>query len=365
MGIDLKTPLYNNHIAYGANMISFSGYTLPIYYSSINREHNIVRSKAGLFDVCHMSEFIISGNDSEKFLQNLTVNDVSALKTGQIQYTVMCYNDGGIVDDFLLYKREKDFMIVANAANRKKNKKWLINNSKGDVHILDKSDKVSLIAIQGPKSRDILQALTKSNLDTLEYYSFCDTKISGFNTMVSRTGYTGELGYEIYSNNEEINKIWDCIIEAGDEHGIEPVGLGCRDTLRLEMKYALYGNDINSKTNPIEAGLGWITKLSKKSFIGKNAIVKQKKNVEKLLVSIEMLERAIPRKGCLIYLNDKIIGKISSGTMSPSLGKGIALGYLDIPYAKPGNRIYIDIRGNLKKGVVVKPPFYKNGSLRD
>ncbi len=363
MSDGFKTPLYDKHISHGGNMISFAGYSLPIYYSSINYEHHLVRSKAGLFDVSHMGEIFISGNDAEKFLQIITVNDVSALKSGEVQYTVMCYEDGGIIDDLLLYKRESDFMLVVNAANRKKDINWLRKHSSGDVNIIDKSDDISLIAIQGPESRNILQHITSFNLNKLKFYSFINGQICSCDSIISRTGYTGELGYEIYLKNKDVNTIWTEILKAGFDYGIEPVGLACRDTLRLEMKYALYGNDIDSETNPIEAGLGWITKLNKKDFIGKSAIEKKRDNIQRTLVSIEMKELAIPRKGCTVYYNDKIIGKISSGTMSPSIGKGIAIGYIDPFYAKSGNNIDIDIRGVRKKGIIIQPPFYKTGSL--
>ena len=243
-------------------MVSFGGYILPTHYKGINYEHEIVRSKAGLFDVSHMGEFIISGFDSEEFMQEVTVSDVSQLKIGQAQYSVMCNENGGIVDDILIYKKENEFMLVVNAANHEKDLKWLRSKARGNVLIKDISEATGLIAIQGPRSRDILQMLTDFNLVNIQFYRFVIGKIAGKETVISRTGYTGELGYEIYSSSDDIKVIWDSIINAGADHGIEPVGLGCRDTLRMEMKFSLYGNDINENTNPLEAGLGWVTKLS-------------------------------------------------------------------------------------------------------
>ena len=363
--IDKKTELYDSHISLGGNMVSFGGFLLPTHYSGINHEHEIVRSKVGLFDVSHMGEFIISGNDALSFLQKITVNDLELLKVGQAQYSAMCYEDGGIIDDLIVYRQEDDFMMVVNAANREKNIKWLEKNCEGNVHIKDISDDMGLIAIQGPRSRDILQTLTDSNLSSVEFYFFINGKINGYESIISRTGYTGELGYEIYTNSNNVIDVWNSIMDAGSEYGIEPVGLGCRDTLRMEMKYPLYGNDIDETTNPIESGLGWITRLGKKDFIGKNTILEKKKKVERRLVCIEMTEKAIPRSGCQIYIDNELVGNITSGTMSPSLGKGIVIGYVNTPHTEAGINIYVDIRGKRKSGLIVKPPFYKKGSLMD
>ena len=359
----LKTPLYKKHIDLKGNMVSFGGYLLPTHYTSINHEHLVVRSKAGLFDVSHMGEFIVSGPDAELFLQKITINDVSNLSVGQAQYTAMCYEDGGIVDDFIIYKFEGKYMLVVNSNNIKKDMEWLKKNKSGDIEISDISREMGLLALQGPKSKDILQLLTDEDLDSLKFYTFLTGKIDGLEATISRTGYTGELGYELYIDSNHIADIWDKLLEVGKNYGINPVGLGCRDTLRLEMKYLLYGNDIDEKTNPLEAGLGWITKIDKDHFIGKSTICNSQKRNTKHLICFEMEEKSIPRKGYKIYSGEDLIGEITSGTMSPSLGKGIGLGYVSTPFKNIGSELDIEIRGRKKKATVVKAPFYKKGSL--
>ena len=361
----LKTPLYDTHLSLGGTMVSFGGYLLPTHYSGINHEHEVVRSKVGLVDVSHMGEIIVSGLDAQSFLQKITINDLRTINVGQAQYTAMCYDDGGIVDDLLLYKNEDNFMMVVNANNIEKDMKWLEKNLDGNVKLKNISSEMSMVAIQGPRSRDVLQTLTDTNLSAIEFYNFINGKIAGIDSMISRTGYTGELGYELYVNSTTIIDVWNKILDAGSHHGIEPVGLGCRDTLRLEMKYLLYGNDIDETTNPLESGLGWITKLNKESFIGKNAIIDLKGNIQRRLICIEMEERSIPRNGCLIYKDDDLVGAITSGTMSPSLGTGIGIGYVNIPHTEAGTTLQVDIRGKRKNAMVIKPPFYKKGSLMD
>jgi len=360
-----NTPLFDRHIELGGNMVSFGGYLLPTHYSGINLEHLGVRSKAGLFDVSHMGEFIISGSDAESFLQKVTVNDVASLSVGQAQYSAMCYANGGMIDDILVYKKKNEFMLVVNAANNEKDLDWLKSHAKGDIRIENMSDDISLVAIQGPRSRNILQTLTDSNLTNIQFYHFVEGRLNGKKAIISRTGYTGELGFEIYANSDDIGEIWDAIMKAGQDKGLEPAGLGCRDTLRMEMKLALYGNDIDDTTNPIEAGLGWITRLGKTDFMGKKALLEAKANVTRRLVCLEMTERAIPRQGYTILMNDQSVGIITSGTMSPSLETGIGIGYVNRPFDKSGTELLVDIRGRMKSAVVVKPPFYKNGSLMD
>ena len=360
-----NTPLFDRHIELGGNMVSFGGYLLPTHYSGINLEHLGVRSKAGLFDVSHMGEFIISGSDAESFLQKVTVNDVTSLSVGQAQYSAMCYANGGIIDDILIYKKKNEFMLVVNAANNEKDLDWLKSHAKGDIRIENMSDDIGLVAIQGPRSRNILQTLTDSNLTNIQFYHFVEGRLNGKKAIISRTGYTGELGFEIYANSDDIGEIWDAIMKAGQDKGLEPAGLGCRDTLRMEMKLALYGNDIDDTTNPIEAGLGWITRLGKTDFMGKKSLLEAKANVTRRLVCLEMTERAIPRQGYTILMNDESVGIITSGTMSPSLETGIGIGYVNRPFDKSGTELLVDIRGRMKSAVVVKPPFYKNGSLMD
>ena len=358
-----KTPLFDQHLKKSGKIIEFAGYGLPVSYSSINYEHNIVRNHVGVFDVSHMGEFIISGADSFDFLQKITTNDLSKLQIGQAQYSVMCYEDGGIVDDFIVYKKKNEYLMVVNASNREKNFKWMKKHQKGDVIIDDISDSIGLLAIQGPKSKDLLKKISNVNIDMIPFYYFCNGSIKGIDLMISRTGYTGELGYELYVKSDKLVDLWKHVLSEGKIFGIEPVGLGCRDTLRMEMKYPLYGLDINEDTNPIEAGLKWITKLEKKHFIGKRSLVQYNKNPKKNLVCIEMVERAIPRIGNTIHCNNKIIGEVTSGTMSPSLKKGICLGYVHSNQSQISTEILIDIRGNKKKGSIVSPPFYKKGSL--
>tara|TARA_B100000073_G_scaffold155970_1_gene128878 strand:- start:1146 stop:2246 length:1101 start_codon:yes stop_codon:yes gene_type:complete len=359
-----KTPLYKKHISLNGNMTNFAGFLLPTHYTSINFEHNLVRSKVGIFDVSHMGEFIVSGKDSFSFLQKITINDLRKLKIGQAQYTAMCYKNGGIVDDLLIYKKENEFMVVVNASNREKDFSWMAKNISGDVKIKDISDEIALIAIQGPNSKDVLQkAVENDDLNSIKYYHFNYNKIAGHDVIISRTGYTGELGYEIYIDNDGADNIWEKLMQVGKYFGIGPAGLACRDTLRLEMKYLLYGADINENITPIEAGLGWITKFDKKDFIGRESLINLKNKINRRLVCIQMQEKAIPRNGCKIYSQNKEIGSFTSGTMSPSLDVGIGIGYVATDHSHIGQNLVIDIRGKNKKGIIVKPPFYKRGTL--
>ena len=344
-------------------MVSFGDYLLPTYYSSIVQEHHSIRRNAGLFDVSHMGEFYLSGPDAESFLQKMTVNDVADLHQGQAQYSAMCYENGGIVDDLLIYKKKNGYMLVVNASNRNKDFQWLDSHLESNVQLKDQSEETALVAIQGPRSREILQQIIDSDLSNLAFYHFIENgKAAGKSAVIARTGYTGELGYEIYATPDAILPIWDALMKVGEKPGIVPAGLACRDTLRMEMKYALYGNDIDENTNPIEAGLGWIIKPDKGDFIGRYAILKKKEKPDRKLVCFEMMERAIPRYDFKILKNDNEIGSVTSGTMSPSLEKGIGLGYVAIPHHTPGTEIMIDIRGRKKAAVIVKPPFYKSGT---
>ena len=359
-----KTSLYDWHRLNSNNIIPFSGYLLPVYYTSIVDEHLSVRKKAGLFDVSHMGELIISGKESEKFIQLVTVNDISKLKTGQAQYTAMCDLNGGIIDDIIIYKKENEFMMVVNSSNIEKNFQWLESVLINDAQIKNLSKEIELIAIQGPFSRKVLQSIIKQDISDLPFYHFIDEiKILGHKALLSRTGYTGELGYEIYASTDSINVIWEALIEIGKNDGLVPAGLGCRDTLRLEMNYLLYGNDIDQTINPLEAGLNWITKLDKSDFIGKEAIVADKNKINKTLFSFIMVDRAIPRSGYEVIHGRSSVGNVTSGTMSPSLKKGIGIGYIDKLYYEIGANIKIDVRGKLKQAQIVQAPFYKDGSL--
>ena len=363
MNVAKKTPLYERHLSLNGTMVSFGGYLLPTYYSSIIQEHHSIRKHAGLFDVSHMGEFYLSGPDAESFLQKMTVNDVAELHDGQAQYSAMCYENGGIVDDLLIYKKKNGYMLVVNASNRNKDFQWLDSHLESNVYLQDQTAETALVAIQGPKSRDILRRIIGSDLSDLAFYQFIENgKAAGRPALIARTGYTGELGYEIYATPDSILHIWDALMNIGEVQGLVPAGLACRDTLRMEMKYALYGNDIDENTNPIEAGLGWVIKQDKGDFIGRQAILKKKEKPDRRLVCFEMMERAIPRRDFKILKNNNEIGNVTSGTMSPSLEKGIGMGYVAIPYHKPGNEIMIDIRGQEKAAVIVNPPFYKSGS---
>jgi len=360
-----QSPLHDRHLALGAKMVPFAGYEMPVQYSGISAEHLAVREQAGLFDVSHMGEFIVSGDSALDFLQLVTINDVSKLKIGQAQYSAMCLEDGGIIDDILIYRYTNHFMLIVNASNMEKDYSWLESHLRSGVKLENKSDNIALIALQGPKSRDILKAIGFESVNQIGFYHFIEAKFNNQILTMARTGYTGELGYEIYGDGETITTLWDAIIEGGRPYGLIPVGLGARDTLRLEMKYCLYGNDIDEKTHPYESGLGWITKVEKGDFIGKKAILARKENLNRRLVCIEMTERAVPRHGYPVFSGNEQVGIVTSGTQSPSLQKGIGLAYINLPHAKPGSEVEVNIRGRRKSALVVKPPFYKHGTIQD
>ena len=357
-----KTRFNNMHRQAGAKLVEFAGYEMPIQYSSIIAEHKAVRNSVGVFDVSHMGEIFISGEKALDFVQHITINDASKLFPGRIQYSAMCFSDGGIVDDLLVYMISgTEFMLVVNASNIDKDFNWMVSNNKFGVKIENRSDDYSLLAVQGPNSKKVVQKLMSSDLD-LEYYHFRKDKIAGTEMIISRTGYTGELGYELYfKGNETVAEmIWEKIFEAGEEFSIQPVGLAARDSLRLEMGFCLYGNDIDETTNPIEAGLGWITKLEKGDFIGKDAILKAKSNaLKRKLVALISDEKTFPRHGYDITLNRKKIGNVTSGTVSPVLDKPVALGYVDTDYKAIDTRVNFLIRGKEVPARVVKLPFVK------
>lgn len=357
-----KTALYNIHQSLGAKIVEFAGFLMPIQYSSIIAEHKAVRNAVGVFDVSHMGEIIIKGEKALDFVQYITVNDASKLVPGRVQYSAMLYPDGGIVDDLLVYMfSEKEFMLVVNASNKDKDFNWMNVNNKFGVNILDQSDEYSLLAVQGPDSKETLQKICSRKLD-LEYYHFMEGKCAGIDMIISRTGYTGELGYELYvkAGEQQVIDLWNKIFEAGKEFNIQPVGLGARDSLRLEMGFSLYGNDIDQTTNPLEAGLGWITKLNKEDFIGKDSLVKVKADgLKRKLVALMSEEKAFPRHGYDLSVNGKKAGSITSGTVSPVLEKAIALGYVDAEYAKEDDQIDFIIRGKEIPAKIVKLPFIK------
>ena len=341
-------------------MVEFAGYEMPVQYSSIIKEHKAVRNSVGVFDVSHMGEIIILGEKSLDLVQLITVNDVSKLTPGRVQYSAMCYADGGIVDDLLVYKITDDkFMLVVNASNIEKDFNWIVENNEYSVEIKNRSDDYSLLAVQGPNSKNVIQKLVDDELD-LEYYHFTQIRLADVDMILSRTGYTGELGYELYFTGDEADaeKIWKKIFEAGKQYNIEPAGLAARDSLRLEMGFCLYGNDIDHTTNPLEAGLGWITKLKKDNFIGQEAIRKVKEEgIKRRLVPIISNERIFPRNGYRIFSEGKQIGTLTSGTVSPMLEKPIALGYVDTEFKSVGTKVNIVIRDKEIPAEIVKLPF--------
>jgi aminomethyltransferase len=358
-----NTPFTHKHLELGAKMAEFAGYNMPIIYSGINDEHLAVRNNAGIFDVSHMGEFILKGPGSLDLIQRVTSNDASKLKDGQAQYSCLPNESGGIVDDLLVYciKEKEVYMLVVNASNIQKDWKWIHSYNTDGVHIEDISSKTCLLAVQGPNATRLLQPLTSMDLMNLKYYSFVKGSFAGVeNVLISATGYTGAGGVEIYfeDKNGSPDKIWDAIFEAGKSIGLKPAGLAARDTLRLEMGYCLYGNDINDTTSPLEAGLGWITKFSK-SFVGRD-MIEQKKNqgTQKKLVGFEMMEKGIPRHGYEIKdFSGMQIGEVTSGTQSPSLNKAIGLGYVRDTYSNPDAKFFIKVRDKLLQARVVKLPF--------
>jgi aminomethyltransferase len=350
------------HNELNAKMVPFAGYNMPVSYEGVNIEHQTVREKLGVFDVSHMGEFLISGENALRLIQKISSNDASKLTDGKAQYSTMPNKDGGIVDDLIIYRLEADkYLLVVNASNIDKDWNWISQHNDVDATMRDMSDELSLLAIQGPKAAEAMQSLTSIDLQNMKFYTFEVGTFAGVEkVIVSATGYTGSGGFEIYFKNEDAPQIWAAVMEAGEEFGIKPIGLAARDTLRLEMGYSLYGNDINDTTSPIEAGLGWITKFSK-DFINSEALKKQKEEGPKRkLVAFEMDERAIPRQGYdIVDENGEKIGEVTSGTMSPSLEKGIGLGYVPVEVAGVGNKISIQIRKKAVKATQVKLPFYK------
>jgi aminomethyltransferase len=357
-----RTPLYQLHVDAGAKMVPFAGFEMPVEYSGITSEHMAVRQLAGLFDVSHMGEFWVKGPGALSFLQRVTSNDVSLLKPGKIQYACFPNGTGGIVDDLLVYHYEPEkYMLVVNASNIEKDWQWCMKHKPSDVVLEDASDRISLLAIQGPKAEKILQILTPVDLSALPYYSFTTGEVAGIDSVIiSRTGYTGAGGFELFVDNKYAQKMWRIIMSEGNPEGLLPAGLGARDTLRLEMGFCLYGNDIDDFTSPIEAGLGWITKLKpEKNLIDKETLQIQKENgVTRKLVGFKLLERGIPRHGYeLVNRDGDVIGNVTSGTMSPVLKQGIGLGYVKTDDAKVETQIFVRIRQKAVPAKIVKLPF--------
>lgn len=360
----LRTNFYDIHKALGAKIIPFGGFDMPVNYSKgILHEHFAVRRGVGIFDVSHMGEVEIHGKNALDFVQKLTVNDASKLDVGKAQYSAMCYTEGGIVDDLLVYRREDHFFLVINASNIAKDVAWMqeVAKNMSDVEIRNLSAEYNLLAVQGPKSLETLQKLTTTALEPIVYYTFQEGTLSGVPMIISRTGYTGELGFELYFRGDEdvAAKVWNSIMEAGAEFGIEPCGLGARDTLRLEKGFALYGNDIDQSTNPLEAGLGWITKLAKDDFTGKSSITSVKEQgVKRKLVGFKLQqEKVIPRQGYTLHADGKQIGTVTSGGISPMLNIGIGMGYVEASHSAVGGVIHLSVRGKEFPAEIVKTPF--------
>src|SRR5690606_1908883 len=356
------TALTNVHISLGAKMVPFAGFNMPVQYAGINAEHETVRKSVGVFDVSHMGEFILKGERAFELIQRISANDASKLFDGKIQYTYFPNENGGIVDDLLVYRiDEKTYLLVVNASNIEKDWDWINKfNTKG-VELIDISEKTSLLAVQGPRATRVLQKLTDIDLSSMDYYTFKKGLFAGMeNVLISSTGYTGAGGFEIYFENSQAEKIWNAIFEAGKEFDIAPIGLGARDTLRLEMGFCLYGNDIDDTTSPLEAGLGWVTKFTKEFVNSENLKKEKEAGIVNKLVGFEMIDRGIPRHDYLLKDADgQNIGRVTSGTQSPSLQKSVGLGYVKKEFAKEGTEIFVNVRNKALKARVVKPPFIK------
>lgn len=357
-----KVPLHDVHVGLGGKIVPFAGFLMPVRYSSDMDEHHTVRNGVGVFDVSHMGEFRVSGENALDLLQRVTSNDVSKLTDGNVQYSCLPNDQGGIVDDLLVYRlRENEYFLVVNASNIDKDWNWIQRHNTEGVHMENVSESTCLFAVQGPKALPTLQKLTGMDLAAMQYYTFGTGTLAGVdNVLVSATGYTGAGGFEVYVPNEAAHRVWNAIMEAGAEFGIKPIGLGARDTLRLEMGYCLYGNDITDTTSPLEAGLGWITKLTKQFTNSENLRRQKEQGVLRKLVGFVMQERGIPRSHYAIVDGDsEPIGEVTSGTQSPTLQAGIGMGYVQAAFAAPGTEIYIAIRDKNLKAKVVKMPFVK------
>ncbi len=357
-----NTALSHIHEELGAKMVPFAGYNMPVSYEGVVAEHETVRNGVGVFDVSHMGEFLITGPNALELIQKVTSNDASKLVDGQAQYSCFPNDTGGIVDDLIVYRLEAEkWLLVVNASNIEKDWKWISSHNSMGAEMRDLSEDYSLLAIQGPKAVEAMQSLTSEDLSEIKFYTFKVSDFAGVeHVIISATGYTGSGGFEIYCKNSEVEQVWTKVMEAGADYGIKPIGLAARDTLRLEMGYCLYGNDIDDTTSPIEAGLGWITKFTK-DFINAENLLKQKEHgPERRLIAFELNERGIPRQGYdIVDGNGKKIGVVTSGTMSPSLEKGIGMGYVPTIFKDVGSQIHIQIRKKAVPATIVKLPFYK------
>ncbi|MDQ0917334.1 aminomethyltransferase [Paenibacillus sp. V4I5] len=358
-----RTPLFPIYTEHGARVIDFGGWELPVQFAGIQKEHDAVRQQAGLFDVSHMGEVRISGEDALPFLQKLTTNDVSKLEAGQCQYSLMCYPTGGVVDDLLVYKLgDNNYMLVINASNIDKDLEWMQQNLTGKVDLTNISEETAMLAMQGPHAELILAKLTEAPIQSLKTFRFLsDVEVAGINTLLSRTGYTGEDGFELYVDQKDAVKLWKLLLGAGQEHGLVPAGLGARDTLRFEARLPLYGQELSKDITPLEAGLSFFVKLDKGDFIGRDVIAGQKTNgTPRKLVGIEMVERGIPRPHYAVFNTDgKQIGEVTTGTQSPTFKTNVGLALIDSAYSTLGTELNVEIRGSQVKAKVVATPFYK------
>lgn len=360
-----RTPFFAIHNQEGGKIVEFAGFEMPVQYKGIKIEHAAVREAVGVFDVSHMGEFFVTGNKALDLIQKVTVNDASKLFPGKAQYSCMCFEDGGIVDDLIVYMMaENEYMLVVNGANVDKDFDWIASQNSMGAALVNKSDEFALLAVQGPNSKASLQKLTSINLDEIGFYSFVKGELAGIPMIISATGYTGESGFELYfeTSGLDVDAIWNAIFEAGQEFGMEPCGLGARDTLRLEMGFALYGNDITQNTHPLESRLGWITKFNKDDFVAKDVLLAKKEaGLQRRMVGFVMDDnRSIPRNGYTISDADgNEIGFVTSGTLSITLGKGIGMGFVKSEFATDGSEIHINIRKKTARAVVTKPPFIK------
>lgn len=354
-----KTPLYQVHLAAGARMVPFGGWCMPLQYRDILEEHRAVRERAGLFDVSHMGEIMVRGAGAESLIQGVVTNDVQAMSDGQVIYSPMCNENGGVLDDLLVYRLEKgSYLLVVNASNKDRDLEWIIGHAAKDTVVEDISEKTALLALQGPRAADILRTLAVFEPDTMGYYRFVRGEVAGVGCLVSRTGYTGEDGFEIYLNSGDAPGVWRALLEAGEDHGLAPAGLGARDTLRLEASLPLYGHELNEKITPLEAGLGRFVKLEKGYFFGREALMRQQGKLARRLAGLTMEDRGVPRAGYQVTVNREQIGWITSGGYTPTLDKYLAMAYLSSGIM-PGDRVAVIIRGKEYSAAVLSLPLYK------
>jgi len=358
--LEKKTPLYDEHVKAKARLVPFAGFNMPVQYSGIIDEHRAVRTGMGVFDLSHMGEFRVSGADALSAIDYLVTNDIRGLAEHQVRYTPMCYRDGGIVDDLLVYRFPDHLMLVVNASGIEKDMAWIQSNVGGDVQVEDISDQTALIAVQGPKAEDFLQQFTDAHLTDIGYYHFTTDAFAGKDAIISRTGYTGEDGFELYVQDADAPAVWQTIVERGTPEGLKLIGLGARDTLRLEAGYMLYGNDIDQTTNPLEAGLGWTVKFGEHDFVAREVLERVKGDgVKRRMVAIDMRDRGIPRQHSPICAEGQPVGELTSGTFSPSFEHGIGLGYVETARAKIGAEIQVAIRDLEHPAQIVRKPMYK------